>query len=225
MFQMAESPGELLNGVKKVRYSHDAMVDAIIANPAIRQRELAALFGYTEGWVSQVLSSDSFQARLDARKAELVDPEIVKSVDVQLKGVARQALEVVSEKLTASKSPELALRALDISTRALGYGIRNQANAVGVVQNFVVALPPKSPDGATWIQDYSPRPPGAQPQAGVSAALPAPDMDLVLPVQPLTNSDHLPRATLGEFEGMIEMAAAAALCGPALPGGVDDTEE
>lgn len=227
MFQAQADSQELLPGIKKVRYSHDALVDAIIANPAVRQRDLAALFGYTEGWISQVISSDSFQARLRARKGELVDPEIVASVENQMQGVARQALEVISEKLTASKSPDLALRALDISSRALGYGVRKEAG-VTLQQQFVVALPPKSQDPASWIAEYSPAGQGTASTPGTPkpVQLPRPDMDLVIPPQVQVDSQALPRATLAEFESMIEMAAVAVTGARPVSGqGGDESEE
>lgn len=144
--------------IKKVRYTHDAMIDFIIVNPAASQRELAALFGYTESWISQVMSSDSFKARLEARKKEVTDPLLIQSVEERLEGVTRQALEVLGEKLEVTRSAELAAKVLDISTRALGYGARDRTQ-VQVNAQFVVALPPKANSGQEWQAEHSPLPP------------------------------------------------------------------
>ena len=67
--------------IQRVKYTHDALIDMIIANPAVSQGQLATAFGYTQGWLSRVMNSDAFQARLAARKMEVVDPQLVLSID------------------------------------------------------------------------------------------------------------------------------------------------
>jgi hypothetical protein len=68
-------------GIAKVGYTHDAMVDQLIATPHISQGELASIFGYSQTWVSQVINSDAFQARLAHRKEQLADPLIIRSIE------------------------------------------------------------------------------------------------------------------------------------------------
>ena len=58
----------------KIRYSHDGMIDMIVAEPWISQNELALRFGYTASWVSTIMTSDAFKAKLELRKDEIVDP-------------------------------------------------------------------------------------------------------------------------------------------------------
>jgi hypothetical protein len=50
-------PNGRSRGVQRVSHRHDAIIDAIIADPRISQHELAARFGYTAGWVSQINQS------------------------------------------------------------------------------------------------------------------------------------------------------------------------
>ena len=52
------------------------MCDLILMDLAISQNKLAAVFGYTPGWVSTVITSDAFQSLLARRRAEVVNPEI-----------------------------------------------------------------------------------------------------------------------------------------------------
>ena len=111
--------------IQKVRYSHDAMIDLIVMNPAISQGELAEVFGYTQGWVSIVINSDAFQARLEQRKAELIDPTIRVTLKERFTAVVARSLEVLQEKLAQdpSKVPDnLALRAAEMGAKALGQG-------------------------------------------------------------------------------------------------------
>ena len=142
------------NAIARVKYSHDAMIDLLIANPAISQNELAANFGYTVPWVSRIMNSDAFQARLALRKEELLDPVIVASIEEKFRALASKSLDVVLDKLSVTNSAELGLKALEISATALGYGARQQN--LNVQPNFVVALPAKAADAGSWASAHSP---------------------------------------------------------------------
>lgn len=116
--------------IAKLRYTHEAMVDLIIANPAISQNELARRFGYSPAWVSRVLASDAFQTKLAERSKEVVDPTVRQAVEEQFKGLVLRSLEILQEKLdrpTEQIPDQLALRALEISSRAAGYGGKPEA--------------------------------------------------------------------------------------------------
>lgn len=134
--------------IARVKYTHDAMIDLIIANPAVAQSDIAKHFGYTQPWVSRIMNSDAFQARLALRKEELVDPSLVASIDEKLRALASKSLDVVLEKLTLTNSADIGLKALEITSKALGYGARQQN--LNVQQNFVVALPPKAQNAEDW---------------------------------------------------------------------------
>src|SRR2546421_725388 len=56
--------------VRGLRYTHEAMVDMLIAEPWISQNELAARFGFSPSWISTVICSDAFQAKLAERRGE-----------------------------------------------------------------------------------------------------------------------------------------------------------
>lgn len=109
-------------GIVKVSYSHDAMIDLIILEPTVSMVELGVLFGYSAGWVSRVVASDAFQARLEQRKAQLVDPHVAQSLNERLTGVVIQAVDLVSQKLGAEQSASFAMDALGIASTALGMG-------------------------------------------------------------------------------------------------------
>src|SRR6478752_9748015 len=88
--------------LKKCRYTHDAMVDAIIANPGISEIELGEMFGYSKQWVSRLMCSDAFQARLAVRKGEIIDPKLTATVAERIRGVAMRSLEVIMDNLEAN---------------------------------------------------------------------------------------------------------------------------
>lgn len=163
-----EGTASAATALARVRYTHDAMIDLILTEPGISQNKLAAIFGYKPPWVSRVLNSDAFNARLAERKTEVVDPAILMGFDERLKAMAMQSLDIVVEKLSMSTggSFDNAMKALELSTRALGYGAKQQN--VNVQQNFVVALPAKINDATAWAEKG--RQTGAE--AGPRQALP-----------------------------------------------------
>jgi hypothetical protein len=123
----ATAPQQSSGGAKppKIRYTHDAMIDMIIANPGISQNALASQFGYTPAWVSTVMCSDAFRARLQNRREELVDPALLLTIDEKFKGLVNRSLEVLAEKLsqpTTMVPDNLALRAAELGAKALGIG-------------------------------------------------------------------------------------------------------
>jgi hypothetical protein len=134
--------------LKRVRYTHDAMIDLIVANPGISQNDLAKHFGYSVPWISRVINSDAFGARLAQRKTEIVDPELLLTVEEKFRALAHKSLEVVMDRLNQQPTMEHGMMALEISAKALGYGAR--AQNVNVQNNFVVALPQKVVSADEW---------------------------------------------------------------------------
>lgn len=148
--------------IAKINYTHDALIDAIIATPGVTQRQLAALFGYTEGWISQVMSSDVFKERLAARRGELIDPTLVATIEEKLDALARKSLDVVTKRLMESENLDAALKALPISLTALGYGARDKG--VTINQQFVALMPEKAKSAEDWGQQYAPQTIEVQPE-------------------------------------------------------------
>lgn len=141
--------------IEKVRYSHEAMADMIISDPWIAQGTLARNFGYTEGWVSQVIASDAFQAHLAERKEALVDPALRATVEERFKALISKSTAVLLEKL-AEKSidPELALGIFSAASKAAGYGARGPS--VQVNTQYVVQVPNKEISSESWVANHAP---------------------------------------------------------------------
>lgn len=140
---------EKAHGIQRVSYTHDAMIDLLIAKPTITGAEIGRHFGYTQGWVSRILGSDAFQQKLAARRSEIVNPELIRTFEERLQGLAVQSLEVIQNKLESTQNPDLAIKALDLSTRALGFGARPQ-NIGQQINQYVVALPTKIENEGEW---------------------------------------------------------------------------
>lgn len=138
----------------RVRYTHDAIIDEIIAFPSISQGELARKFGFTQSWMSIMINSDSFQYRLAERKTELVDPKIRASVEARLEQLAKGALDRLLERLDSnqpfSNSDLIAAAKLGSGDRAMVRGVAPQT-----VNNYVVHLPPPASDKTSWLASSS----------------------------------------------------------------------
>lgn len=105
--------------LKKLTYTHEAMVDLILQEPTVTHEELAEVFGYSSNWISRIVSSDAFIARLADRKSQLIDPQIARSLNERLTGVAIQSLDIISNKLNAEQSAAFALDALGLATAGM----------------------------------------------------------------------------------------------------------
>ena len=120
----------------KLKYTHEAVIDMILAEPGISQKKLAAIFGYTQGWLSTVMGSDAFKAKLAERREEMIDPALLVTIEERFRGVVvEKSLEVLQEKLCqpALQVPDqLVLRAAELGAKALGLG-GNQAAPVVVM--------------------------------------------------------------------------------------------
>lgn len=141
--------------LKKVRYSHEAMIDVLIAEPTISQNELAVRFERSVAWTSIVLGSDSFQAALAKRREELTDPFLIATIEERFRGLATQSLEVIADSLSKTRNCDLALKALDISAKALGFGARGPANGAAIQNNFVINLPNKIESSTAWAAAHT----------------------------------------------------------------------
>lgn len=137
-----------------VHYTHEAMIDVIIAQPTVKQNDLAKMFDRSVPWISRILGSDAFQAALAKRREELSDPFLVATIEERFRGLAAQSLDILADKLEQTKNADLALKSLDVSVKALGYGSRGG----GGQQNnqFIIQLPTKADDAASWVQNASP---------------------------------------------------------------------
>jgi predicted nucleic acid-binding protein len=101
------------------------MIDMIIAEPHISQGQLAVRFGYTQAWVSTIMSSDAWKARLANRREEIVDPALTMTLEEKFRGLTERSLEVLAQKLAQpiQQIPDnLALRAAELGAKALGVG-------------------------------------------------------------------------------------------------------
>lgn len=104
----------------RLKYTHEAMIDLIIAEPTVTNKELAQIFSYSEAWISHIRRSDSFDARIAERKSLLVDPAIRRSIEDRLSGITVKAIDRIQEVLDGpDASAAFALDALGVAATGL----------------------------------------------------------------------------------------------------------
>jgi hypothetical protein len=156
---------------------HDQIIDLIMANPGIRQRELAKLVQRTESWLSIIINSDAFKDRLAERKADLIDPSIVAGFEEKIRGMMGLAADVATESLEAGRDPDLAMKALEVGAKV--FGSRREGGGVAGTNLFVVELPPQVATAHAWADRYR----DAQPPEGRGPVV-RPSPAEVIDVQP-----------------------------------------
>lgn len=128
--------------IAKLSYSHEAMINMLVSEmPPPSQGELARRFGYSQSWISTVMRTDAFKVKLEERRLAIQDPVLRERVKEQLDavmdekariaGLMARSLEVLEEKMSAHHTAipdQLALRTLELTSRAAGYGARVEIN-------------------------------------------------------------------------------------------------
>lgn len=119
----------LVNGVN---YTHKDIIDFVLTHPGISQNNVAAHFGYSASYLSQLMVSDAFQTEFAKRREAMVDPVVAANVKLNFEAMVLRSQEILMEKLAlpAHQIPDqLALRALELSSRAAGYGANKEPPA------------------------------------------------------------------------------------------------
>ena len=139
----------------QLTYTHKAMMDLILANPTMPMEELAEHFGVTKAWVKKVTMSDAFQAVLDKRKEELINPIIIESATAKIRGLTNNTLDMLNSRVELGivKTTEL----IEIARMGLtSQGLLDTSDKVTNNNQFVVAMPNKIADADAWASQVNP---------------------------------------------------------------------
>lgn len=156
-------------GIQRVRWNHMELIDFMLQNPIAKNSELAAKFGYTQAWISRIISSDAFREKYIARKKEICpDAEMalaMQETEERFRALADEALARLQEKLPSMDVDQL-LKTADMSAKARGFGIAKGAQTnVNIQQSYVVALPEKAKSADDWLARHGRAPIEVKPEA------------------------------------------------------------
>lgn len=110
----------MADAIQNVSHTHEQIINWLLENPEKALRECAEYFHYTQGWLSQIIHSDCFQAQLRMRQND-VFVRCAQDIPVKLKGLADVAIEKVQDALERSADGDFALDVFDKTLHRLGY--------------------------------------------------------------------------------------------------------
>ena len=109
-----------------LNYSHEALVDLLVANPAATNGELGGKFGRSAQWVGMVKSSGLFRECYAKRIQAIADPILTATIEERLEMLTSRSLEVLSLKLAKQNVEDipdnLALQAAALGAKGMALG-------------------------------------------------------------------------------------------------------
>jgi len=116
--------------IKRISFTHEALVNWLVENPERSLRDCAEYFGYTQSWLSQIIHSDIFQARLGARQ-DAVFAQVAQDIPAKLRGITDVALEKLGRKIEEVEDADFILDATDKLLHRNGYAPNSSRNVGG----------------------------------------------------------------------------------------------
>jgi hypothetical protein len=107
--------------LKELAPVHIQIMDYILANPDKNYGDVAAHFGYTPGWLSQIIHADAFQALLAEKQVDLFS-DVRLTIKDRVTGLAHESLKRLVEKLPTEQDTDKVANVADIALKALGFG-------------------------------------------------------------------------------------------------------
>lgn len=107
--------------VKRLNDVHIQMCDYIMANPGCTYDQVAAVIGYSIGWISQIYNSDAFQAMLRERQIEVFG-DLKLTIKERVTGLAHASLKRLEEKIPVEQDVDKVANVADLALKALGFG-------------------------------------------------------------------------------------------------------
>lgn len=157
--------------LNRLSITHEAIMDWLLTNPGKGQmKKCADHFGFTQAWLSSIVWSDAFQAKLRDKKEFLFGQTVV-SIRDQVNGVAQRALERLGEKIEYTEDVKVLTDVSDKLLHRLGYAPKVDQNP-GVQNNIQNNYFPVSPALLAQARENSKK---GDLQHESSHALPAPE--------------------------------------------------
>lgn len=120
--------------IQSVSIKHEMIMDYLMAHPNIRLGDVAASFGITQPWLSQVIHSDAFQLKL-REKQGIAFHHTVLPIREKMLAVAHQALDKIAEQLPMETNVKTLNDVAENVLDRLGYGSKGVATSVQVTNN------------------------------------------------------------------------------------------
>lgn len=117
--------------IKDLNHTHEGILRWLVANPDRPLRECAAVMGVTQAWLSVIINSDLFRARLDELQREYTF-SLTQTLEEKLTTATNIALDRLITELEHSSNEEFVLSAADKLLKSKGFGAKASAAPVQV---------------------------------------------------------------------------------------------
>lgn len=107
--------------LKNISVKHDQIITWMIANPGVPLSICAAQFGITQSWLSSLIHSDLFQAKIRERQDDAFD-EVKISVRDRITALAHESLKRLTDRVMVETDVDKISNASEVALKALGFG-------------------------------------------------------------------------------------------------------
>lgn len=120
-----------VNQIQKVSIKHDAILDYLLIHPEQKLGDVAVVFGVSQAWLSVIIHSDAFQAKLGEKSGECFGATVL-PLREQLMGVAQVGVEKLGECMenaSTTSDKQFIADTTDSILKNLGYSPKSAAPA------------------------------------------------------------------------------------------------
>lgn len=125
------------NQIQKLNHTHERIMDWLVQNPEKSLRECSQHFNYSQAWLSTVINSDAFRAKLAALHGE-VHARVANDVPARMARIADVVLDRLATVVEHTDNPDFLLEVGDSILTKMGYGGKSSAPATPVQNNFTI---------------------------------------------------------------------------------------
>lgn len=133
--------------IDKIGTWHENLVSFLVANPRMKKSDVARHFDVTPAWLSTVINSDVFKAKLAERQDEYFGA-VTTPIREKLENLAGLALDEMEEKVQVEASISEVREVAKLALTSLGYGNgangKNAQNPALVQQNNFYSVSPEA---------------------------------------------------------------------------------
>lgn len=124
-----------LPGIRVMSPTHEAIMEAILAQPGLNLGEIAQVFGVTPSWMSCIIHSDCFQARLAEAQGALYG-DLRLTVKDRIQALAQRSLSRLAERIEVEQDISRITDVAELTLKAMGFQGQSNGRALGpTIQN------------------------------------------------------------------------------------------
>jgi hypothetical protein len=127
--------------IAKVSPRHDQIIAYLIANPTMKKGDIARHFNVTPAWLSTIIHSDIFQAKLAERQQEFFSVATAPIAE-KLEALADLAIDELTDRVEVENDTAEVREIAKLALERLGYSKGTQAPGAIVQNNFNLTLSP-----------------------------------------------------------------------------------